>query len=105
RLSQQENKASALSIWSVVNKTFQECHARLSDLPGCKVEIEDLSREAAQTRFTQNPALRHLENHWPRPKPFADSVPSAPGQSLRLVTCADPEAEAILAAHEILRFA
>lgn len=101
--SQTEN-LSALSIWSVVNKTFQECHARLSALRECKVEVEDLSRDAAQTRFAQSPALRHLENYWTRPAPFADSEPSVISKSLRLVACGNPEAEAILAAHEILRF-
>lgn len=96
-----KSKIPALSIWSVVSKTVQECFARLNVLPECKIEIENLPRGIAKNRFSESPVLRHLESHWTQPQPFSDSDVS---DSLRLVACLNPETEATLAAREILRF-
>ncbi len=98
-----EQKISSLSIWSIVRKTFQECLARLQALPHRPVEIISLPREVASSRFADSPALRHLEKCWTAPTPFIES--ETPQTSLRLATALNPEAEVILAAHEILRFA
>ncbi|MEO6034359.1 MAG: PD-(D/E)XK nuclease family protein [Verrucomicrobiota bacterium] len=97
--------ASDLSIWSVVNKTFQECFDRLGLLPDCRVEIENLPRDPVKSRFNESKPLRHLEKHWSAPTPLADSDHAGEQllQSLRLTTCMNPQAEAVLAAHEILR--
>ena len=103
---QPEMKTSDLSIWSVVNKTFQECFHRLSLLPGCRIEIENLSRDSTKSRFNESVPLRHLEKHWTAPVPFAEAETdrSALLSSLRLAMCSNPAAEAILAAHEILGY-
>ena len=96
-------KVSWLSNGSMVESAYQECRKRLSKLPDCQVTQELLPRVADQGRFAHNPVLRHLEAHW------ADSEPGNPPanvleKTLRIAECANPEAEAILAAREILRF-
>jgi ATP-dependent helicase/nuclease subunit B len=99
-----EADPSWLSIWSVVAQTFRRCHARLASLDGCEVEVEVLQRDAARSRFNGNPALARLEQCWAMPTPSA--APSAirhPPSAIRLLICAHPEAEAVLAAREILR--
>ncbi|MEO5802680.1 MAG: PD-(D/E)XK nuclease family protein [Verrucomicrobiota bacterium] len=115
-----EKEISALSIWSAVSKTFQECFARLNALPDCKIEIENLQREAVKNRFAESAPLAHLEKNWAAPEAFIpgarlcpkdqpqrvpDAAADAPHTAaLRLAACSNPEGEAILAAHEILRF-
>ncbi|MGI8966699.1 MAG: PD-(D/E)XK nuclease family protein, partial [Limisphaerales bacterium] len=93
---------SWLSIWSVVGQTFRQCHEKLAALPNQKIEVEVLSRDTVKNRFANNPILRHLEEFWSNPKSFTGD--SKIENSLRLALCANPEAEAILAAREILRF-
>jgi ATP-dependent helicase/nuclease subunit B len=93
-----------LSTWAVVGRTFRACHGRVAALPQCEITVETLPREPARGRFAGSPALGHLERNWtarrdPEAPPRADVSPA-----LRLVRCANPEAEAALAAREILRF-
>jgi ATP-dependent helicase/nuclease subunit B len=99
-----ERNLRSLSIWSVVSKTFHDCFARMSALPDCKIEIENLERDIAKSRFAQSAPIRHLETHWTQPSPFENSDAVAISGSVRVASCANPEAEAILAAHEVLRF-
>ena len=94
----QQSPLRWLSIWSGVNQTRQKCAARLAGLPG-GVTVDTLPAHHA-TRFSENPVLRHLEENWTHPTPFAGSVEG----TLRLAVCAGPRQEAVLAAHEILRF-
>src|SRR6266852_1585854 len=110
---------SWLSIWSAVSKTFRRCHQRLKELAGGEVFVEVLERRPEENRFARNPMLQHLERCWANPQPFeergeavrpatvkAGATPAADGQSgLRVVVCANPEAETVFAAREILRFA
>jgi ATP-dependent helicase/nuclease subunit B len=116
--------ASWLSIWSVIGRTFRECHNRLAALPNVRASVEILPRDAVKNRFAGNPFLRHLEEKWTKPEPFlggTDSTPSPKSSarkngdevelvptrlkgSLCIVTCANPEAEAVFAAREILQF-
>jgi ATP-dependent helicase/nuclease subunit B len=96
-------KVSWLSNWSSVETAYHRCHKKLSELADYSVQRELLPRRAGQGRFANSPVLHHLEAHW------ADSQPSpAPanvlGKNLRVANCANPEAEATLAAREILRF-
>lgn len=111
-----------LSPWNIVAQTFRRCHLRIAALEGNRVSVEVLSRDAATTRFAANAPLHHLEAHWPgtnvvakAPQPVcvppgapARTISSAGGgacattQFLRLVTCANSEAEAVAAAREIL---
>jgi ATP-dependent helicase/nuclease subunit B len=100
-----------LSTWSVISRTFRRCHALLAADERCEVSVELLARDPNRSRFTQRVAdrlptssepgpLRHLETHWTAPEGFS----GPPGEALTLVQCANPEAEAVLAAREILRF-
>jgi ATP-dependent helicase/nuclease subunit B len=128
-----EGDDPALSHWSVVRRTFQECKKWMEQVPGAVVSVESLARDVGRNRFQRSPALQHLERHWARPQPFVSVEPvrsapadqqqfeirfsdhsGTPAQSktpagpdtgaVRLVACANPEAEAILAARELLRF-
>ena len=122
-------KISWLSTWSVVRKTFEDCKKSLESLPNATVTVELLRRDPNKTRFQNNPVLAHLEESWADPQPYPPpaarelsevvqgsrfkvqgskfpQVSVAPIDSptpLRLATCIDPEAEATLAAREILR--
>jgi ATP-dependent helicase/nuclease subunit B len=93
---------SWLSTWSVVAQTFRRCHARLGAVEGSRISIETLSNQGAVGRFATNDSLRQLENNWSRPVPAEIPSPAA-DKSLELFTCANPEAEVICVAREILR--
>ena len=112
---------SWLSTWSVVGQTFRRCHQAFSSLPGAQITVEILPRDPVRSRFAGRPILRHLEKAWSQPHPFGQAAENpqhsieariSPEErvfdsdiedSLRLARCANPEAEATLAAHEILR--
>jgi ATP-dependent helicase/nuclease subunit B len=118
-------ETSWLSIWSSVGKTFQRCRQRLENLPGCKIEVEILPRESGKNRFPENSALPHLEKSWAQPvhekerrapsrhesKP-AGTAPGVPAEfgisnlesQISIAACPNPEAEAVFAAREILKF-
>ena len=114
-------KVSWLSSWSVVREAFDKCRKRLESLAGAEVAIELLPRKPLQSRFGNKPALQYLEEFWAEPRGSGAGVaPAALGVSpglgmrdacpttsleatLRVAACADPEAEATLAAREILR--
>ncbi len=102
-------KISWLSNWSVVRRAFEECRERLKGLPDCELKIELLEREPLKSRF-ENQTLAKLEKNWAGPAGYLESeilnFKSAEAgdsqQSLRIAKCANPEAEAVLAAREIL---
>jgi ATP-dependent helicase/nuclease subunit B len=100
-------EASWLSIWSSVGKTFQQCRQRLANFPDCKIKIEILPRDPGQSRFI-NPALQQLEMRWQRnagvPPATGHADETSAPHSIHLAACANPEAEAVFAAREILRF-
>ncbi len=52
---------SWLSPWALVSETARECHLRVQDLPGVKVEVEALERDPARSRFAQSPLLAQIE--------------------------------------------
>ena len=110
-----------LSTWSSVSRTCRRVRDQLQAMPGVELSLEVLGRSEGRHRFTASPVLAHLEAHWdaplafvptpPRPEvPGAAAPPPTPGEAapddlpVRLVNCADPEAEAVRAAREILRF-
>lgn len=111
-------KVSWLSSWSLALDNYRRCQQALSAAPGASLCRLVLPREPARNRFGLSPVLRHLEEFWAAPKPWADARPDARetaqpvaaaggaalAQSLRVVTCANPEAEVVEAAREILRF-
>ncbi len=92
-----------LSPWSVVGRTFNELRGRLRRLDGVEIEVEALPRDERRSRFAGNPVLCHLESRWAQPTPFAGDDNTV-GETLRVVACANPEAEAVFAARTILRF-
>jgi ATP-dependent helicase/nuclease subunit B len=103
-----QQKQSWLSHWSMVNRTYERCRKRLGSTPGAEVEIEHLGAGETDGRFAKSSALQHLAECWGSAQPFqttgAGSVGSDELQnSLRLAVCANPEAEARIAAREILR--
>ena len=98
-----EKKNSWLSIWNVVGKSFQQCRQRVENLPGVKIEIELLKRGSDKTRFAGNSELAQLEKSWAQP-PHAPEKLKTKNSKLKIVRCANPEAEAVFAAREILKF-
>lgn len=106
-------ESSWLNTWSLIGQTFRQVRQRLEGRPEIEVVVEWLERGQLCQRFAQNPVLRHLEGHWSRPKAFESErdVDSKSGNSqaqvseaIRVVACANREAEATLAAQEIGRF-
>ena len=96
-------ETARLSLWSAIGKTFLQCRTQLAAQPGCRMVVETLRNEPGKNRFAANPVLAHLEHYWTRPGGATDAIPS-PDTALRVVGCHNPEAEAILAAREILKF-
>ncbi|HEU6449106.1 MAG TPA: PD-(D/E)XK nuclease family protein [Verrucomicrobiae bacterium] len=97
-------ESSWLSMWNCVGKTFQQCRQRMENLADTKIEIEFLRRGRAQGRFGKNPPLQFLEQNWQKhcslEKPAAETEVSA----ISISSCANPGAEAVSAAREILKF-
>ncbi|MEY4916284.1 MAG: hypothetical protein RL616_197 [Verrucomicrobiota bacterium] len=94
---------SWLSIWSAIGKTFQQCRDQISNLPGGDVKIEILAREPKKNRFAANSPLAELEQNWALPVQNPESrIQNL--ESLRLTACANPEAEAVFAAREVVKF-
>jgi ATP-dependent helicase/nuclease subunit B len=123
-----EATESWLSPWAVVSETAHDCFQKVSALPGVELEVEQLARDASRSRFSQNPMLAKVERVMAGASPRPSSVPpgdqtstrsaqAEPGSAeegpsigimdppaLRLVRCSDVEAEAQLAAREVLTF-
>ncbi|MGO8838946.1 MAG: PD-(D/E)XK nuclease family protein [Limisphaerales bacterium] len=103
-----EADASWLSIWSPIGKTFQQCRQRIARLPDCEISVEIFPRSRQPGRFEKSPVLRRLEMGWQNPagapptekRPDEITAPAA----VRIVACANPDAEAALAAREILQW-
>jgi ATP-dependent helicase/nuclease subunit B len=98
-----ENENSWLSIWNDVGKTFQQCRQRIENLPGTKIEVEFLKRDSVKNRFAGNSEFEHLEKSWAQPSRGPEQF-KVKNLKLKIVRCANPEAEAVFAAREILKF-
>jgi ATP-dependent helicase/nuclease subunit B len=94
---------SWLSHWSAVRKTVEDCRKKLSTVPGVTIAIEPLPRDSKNSRFTI-PALADLEQSWSTNEITQHAPRTTHHEGLRLLTCTDPDAEAIFAAREILKF-
>ena len=94
---------SWLSIWSAIGKTFQNCRQQIAAIEGIKITTEVLERSPGKNRFAPGSALATLEENWTLPIRNPKSEIQDPN-SIRLVGCANPEAEAAYAAREILKF-
>ena len=90
------------SPWAVIGQTYLRCRERIGKLPGTNISVETLTRNPQATRF-QSAELVHLEKYWAQPQPFPSAI-GDPLSAIHLATCATPEAEATLAAREILKF-
>ena len=95
----ESDEDSWLSIWNAVGKTVRQCRQRLEKLPGVNVEFEMLRRDPRKSRFSESPVLRDLEMNWQG----NDSI-RGETSALRIVSCQNPETEAVFAAREILKF-
>lgn len=93
---------SWLSHWSLVQKTLAECRKQLAAIPGANITEKPIFRTPEKSRFV-SPLLAELESSWSNNE-FTFHASRFPSSPLRLVTCANPDAEAILAAREILKF-
>ena len=120
--SEPHGDLSWLSTWSVVARTFRQCHQRLAGPDGTGASVEILSRRPEHSRFRDNALFRHLEQHWTKPVEFtrhalrvtrssqeeeaaaSSDTTTAPHSPLRVVQCANVEAEATLVVREVLRF-
>jgi len=105
-------EVSWLSTWSFVGKTVRDCRTRLSKVSGLELSTEILRRDPTRNRFTGNPVLQHLEQFWSEPQPYERMVAKktleaasniSPAETIRVASCANLEAEGVLAAREILR--
>ena len=96
-------ETSWFSVWSATGRTFQQCRQRLENLPDCKIEIEILPRAQGKNRFADNSDLAHLEKNWASPI-VPDSARRTQHSAISIVACANPEAEAVFAARDILKF-
>ena len=83
----------------MVKRNLERCRKRFGELPSVEIVNETLSRNITANRFSSNPVLEHLEKYWAEPRPFQKNQ-----QALRLMSCIDREAEAVVAAREILGF-
>lgn len=93
--------ASWLSIWSGVSQTCRALHERLAQSEGVEATVEWLDPDAGHNRFARNPVLKHLERNWCAPCQYNGVRPE---EAIRIAVCANPDAEAVLAAREIRRF-
>src|SRR5262249_16342620 len=93
-------KSSWLSTWSILENTYSTCRKRFAAVPGVQLSTQILERHA-KNRFERTPALQYLEKHWNEP-PIPQSM-GAQRPPVRIISCKNPEAEAVFAAREILR--
>ncbi len=91
--------AAWISTWSVVSQTFRRCYQKIARVTDDEPVVEVMKREPGRGRFAGNSSLAHLERSWISP----NSQLPTPSSQVRLCLCADPEAEAVLAAREVLR--
>ena len=94
---------SWLSIWSAIGKTYQRCRAQLAALPGCQVQAEILRPAPGQQRFAEDSALDALAAGWALPVAAEMEIPNLPAE-ISVTACANPEAEGVFAARELLKF-
>ncbi len=120
--SQAADSHSWLSLWSTVRRTYADCKQRIKALPDCEITESKFTPNPIHSRFRDCPPLAHLAANWTAPvarahdlrsPPTAPSNANAPDETntpdgdckspaLRIALCANPEAEATLAAREIL---
>jgi ATP-dependent helicase/nuclease subunit B len=96
-------KTSWLSIWSSVGKTYSRCRQRIENQPDCKMEVEILPRQPERSRFPENSMLAAIETNWSRLAAPQSQISNLKSQ-ISIAACASPEAEAVFAAREILKF-
>jgi ATP-dependent helicase/nuclease subunit B len=126
------DKPRGFDPWALVTGTYASLLSRLSRQPDLAVTVERLEADLQGSRFAHSPMLAHLEKHWSRPVPFVARSgqgkeqessfedagletgsrlawscattpdPKTKSSAIRIVACPHPEAEAIVAAREIL---
>ncbi len=99
-----DDEISWLSSWSHPAQAFRKCHAHLSATAGESPRIELLVRGQHPGRFDNQSTLARLEKEWTRPQTNTATPPPVDPSAIRMVECANPAAETIMAAREIRRF-
>ena len=103
-----ENKTvdelSWLSSWSHPVHAFRKCYAHLSATANAAPQIEIIERGQCPGRFDNQPTLARLEMEWTKAQPNTTAAPPVDPSAIRMVACANPAAETIMAAREIRRF-
>ena len=92
---------SWISHWAGVRKTVEECRRRL--VSAGTISTEPLPRDTGKNRFS-TPLLAQLEQSWLNKEFTFHELHFTPPAPLRLVACTNPDAEAVFAAREILKF-
>ena len=90
----------AFSMWSTVARAYCQVRTELQMIFSAPPREETLPRRKTNGRFDEARALAHLEERWSTPRPFEDED----CEQIRVVKCANPEAEANFTAREILKF-
>ena len=105
-----ENGAAAkpnswLSIWNAAGHTVHQCRQRLENLPDIEIQTERIPRHPRENRFSNSAALQRLEAGW-QPTGAATAKPEiqARAAGISITVCPDPDAEAVFAAREVLKF-
>ena len=93
-------EVDGFSMWSVLTRTYCQLRIELQQIFQTAPREETLPRRKQLGRFDQAPALAHIEERWGLPCPFSSDQDS----HVRVIKCANLEAEAVLAAREILKF-
>ncbi len=88
---------AADSLWRLNATTVQRCRERLQELGLTPTIIRLPENPRIAPRFQRSPTLAHLASSWTTPP----EIPDGSRADLNLVECADPEAEALLAARLI----
>ena len=100
------------SHWSPVFHAFQRCWSQTEEAQSSAPAVELLVREPEVSRFELSPNLRDLERRWagsadPGARSAVEAAPTPLNHaeaSVRVVRCATPEAEALLAARTIRKY-
>ena len=98
-------KTRWISPWAVVAGNYEKCRERFERGTGLNAEVQLLKRDPKNSRFAGSAALQHLERCWVSPEPFSGATNNSSdlAASLRVVSCANPETEAVVVAREILQ--
>lgn len=100
------------SMWNIPSRAVRDCKQHLSKIHGAQFSDRILQRHGKRSRFAECGVLADLEAAWTRGEPPPGTqeaqlvlrLDSNAAKPVRVFQCATPEAEATIAAREILKF-